>query len=125
MTVQHAKTKEWKRNKSRYTEEKNGGGGGGEKWSLVLEYYHISEGFGEQPSAVNSRVLKRNSMLNVLCSSQYEGCILQTLIAALKILKGNLFADFIAHSTLVALMHILSFFRNQESLLASSGLDNV
>lgn len=89
--------------------------------SLVLEHYHISEGFGEQPSAINSRVLKRNSMLNVLCSSQYEGCILQRLIAALKILKGNLFtdADFIAHSTLVALMHILS------SLPSSSGLENV
>ena len=95
--------------------------------SAVREHYHISEGFGEQPSAVNSRVLKRNSMLNVLFSSQYEGCILQRLIAALKILKGNLFtdADFIAHSTLVALMHILSFFRNQASLPASSGLGNV
>ena len=66
-------------------------------------------------------------MLNVLCSSQYEGCILHRLIAALKILKGNLFtdADFIAHSTLVSLMHILSFFRNQASLPASSGLRNV
>lgn len=95
--------------------------------SVVLEHYHISEGFGEQPSAVNSRVLKRNSMLNVLCSSQYERCILHRLIAALKILKGNLFTDvyFIAHSTLVALMHILSFFRNQASLPASSGLGNV
>ena len=95
--------------------------------SAVLEHYHISEGFGEQPSAVNSRVLKRNSMLNVLCSSQYEGCILHRLIAALKILKGNLFtdADFIAHSTLVSLMHMLSFFRNQASLPASSGLENV
>lgn len=95
--------------------------------SAVLEHYLISEGFGEQPSAVNSRVLKRNSMLNVLCSSQYERCILHRLIAALKILKGNLFtdADFIAHSTLVSLMHILSFFRNQASLPASSGLGNV
>ena len=95
--------------------------------SVVLEHYHISEGFGEQPGAVNSRVLKRNSMLNVLCSSQYERCILHRLIAALKILKGNLFTDvyFIAHSTLVALMHILSFFRNQASLPASSGLGNV
>ena len=66
-------------------------------------------------------------MLNVLCSSQYEGCILHRLIAALKILKGNLFtdADFIAHSTLVALMHIRSFFRNPASLPASSGLENV
>ena len=95
--------------------------------SAVLEHYHISEGFGEQASAVSSRVLKRNSMLNVLCSSQYEGRILHRLIAALKILKGNLFtdADFIAHSTLVSLMHILSFFRNQASLPASSGLRNV
>ena len=95
--------------------------------STVLEHYHISEGFGEQPSAVSSRVLKRNSMLNVLCSSQYEGRILHRLIAALKILKGNLFtdADFIAHSTLVSLMHILSFFRNQASLPTSSGLGNV
>ena len=95
--------------------------------SAVLEHYLISEGFGEQPSAVNSRVLKRNSMLNVLCSSQYEGCILHRLIAVLKILKGNLFtdADFIAHSTLVSLMHMLSFFRNQASLPASSGLGNV
>ena len=95
--------------------------------SVVLEHYRISEGFGEQPGAVNSRVLKRNSMLNVLCSSQYERCILHRLIAALKILKGNLFTDvyFIAHSTLVALMHILSFFRNQASLPASSGLGNV
>ena len=33
-------------------------------------------------------------------------------------------ADFIAHSTLVALMHVLSFFRNQASLPASSGLEN-
>ena len=66
-------------------------------------------------------------MLNVLCSSQYEGCILRRLIAALKILKGNLFtdADFIPHSTLVALKHILSFFRNPASLPASSGLENV
>ena len=56
-----------------------------------------------------------------------EGCILHRLIAALKILKGNLFtdADFIAHSTLVSLMHMLSFFRNQASLPASSGLGNV
>ena len=109
--------------KSRYTEERMGG----EKWSLVLEHYHISGGFGEQPSVVNSRFLKRNSMLNVLCSSQCEGCILQRLIAALKILKGNLFTDayFIAHRTLVALMYILSFFRNQTSLPASSGLENV
>ena len=92
--------------------------------SRTLSYFGRFRGTA---SAVNLRFLKRNSMLNVLCSSQCEGCILQRLIAALKILKGNLFtdADFIAHGTLVALMHILSFFRNQTSLPASSGLENV